>query len=239
MSRKYWFTSDQHYSHKNVIKFCKRPFMQFLDERSRKIVDECWAREVTSIAAMALELKLPEPVVESMKHTAIDLMKEKMNETMIDRYNAVVDPNDVVYFLGDVAFEKDRTKLENILRRLNGEKHIIWGNHDNILKSIKWRDYFKTASDLRMITVPAESNNGRAQDIVLCHYAMRVWDKSHYGTWMLHGHSHHTLPDDPHSLSLDVGVDGWNFTPVSMEQLNEKMSKKLWKPRDHHGKDDS
>ena len=35
------------------------------------------------------------------------------------------------------------------------------------------------------------------QDIVLCHYAMRVWQKSHYGAWMLYGHSHGTLPDNP------------------------------------------
>lgn len=191
-------------------------------------------REVTSIAAMAIELKLPVPVIESIKHTALDLMKDKMNETMIERYNSVVGPDDVVYFIGDVAFEKDRAKLESILRRLNGEKHIIWGNHDNILKSIKWRDYFKTASDLRTITVPAESNNGRAQDIVLCHYALLTWEKSHYGSMMLHGHSHGTLPDDPHSRRIDVGVDCWDFYPVSMEQINERMKKKLWVPIDHH-----
>lgn len=89
-------------------------------------------------------------------------------------------------------------------------------------------------------TVPPDSNNGVAQRIVLCHYAMRVWDQSHYGTWHLHGHSHGTLPDIKEMLSCDVGVDCWNFTPVSMEQLNAHMAKKIWKPVDHHGnkKDD-
>jgi calcineurin-like phosphoesterase family protein len=156
-----------------------------------------------------------------------------MNATIIRNWNAVVQPEDVVYVLGDFAFEKDRAKLAGMLEQLKGEKHIIWGNHDGLLKSFPWKQYFKTAADLRTIMVPAESNDGVMQRIVLCHYAFRVWDQSHYGTWHLHGHSHGTLPDDPYMLSTDIGVDSWDFTPVSMKQLNEVMSRKLWKPLAH------
>ena len=34
----------------------------------------------------------------------------------------------------------------------------------------------------------------KPQLVVLCHYAMRVWDRSHYGSWHLYGHSHGNLP---------------------------------------------
>jgi len=73
------------------------------------------------------------------------------------------------------------------------------------------------------------------QQIILCHYAMRVWDKSHWGIWHLYGHSHGSLPDDPRSLSYDVGVDKNNFTPLLFEEVKEIMSKKTFKPVDHHG----
>ncbi len=33
---------------------------------------------------------------------------------------------------------------------------------------------------------------------------------------------------------LDVGVDGWNYAPVSFEEIGERMSKKTWKAIDHH-----
>lgn len=51
------------------------------------------------------------------------------------------------------------------------------------------------------------------QGIVLCHYAMKVWPHHSRGTWQLYGRSHGNLPDDPLSLSMDVGVDSHDRTP--------------------------
>jgi calcineurin-like phosphoesterase family protein len=51
---------------------------------------------------------------------------------------------------------------------------------------------------------------------------MRSWDKSHYASWCLFGHHHGLL--EPYGLSFDVGVDCWNFFPVSLEQIDKKMS---------------
>jgi calcineurin-like phosphoesterase family protein len=45
------------------------------------------------------------------------------------------------------------------------------------------------------------------QSIVLCHYALRVWNRSNRGSWHLYGHSHGRPPEVRHSLSMDVGVD--------------------------------
>ena len=44
-----------------------------------------------------------------------------------------------------------------------------------------------------------------------------------------------SLPDDPNSLSMDVGVDCHNFFPVSFEEFDARMKKKTFKPIDHHG----
>jgi len=194
-TRRYFFVGDTHFSHRNVIKYCNRPFED----------------------------------------------ANEMNETLIKNWNAVVTKSDIVYHLGDVAFEKDIEKRDKILSRLHGEKHLIWGNHDKMLKTTGWQKHFHSAADLRGITVPYQKDDRIVnQHIVMCHYAMRVWDRAHYGTVHLYGHSHGTLPDDPNSLSLDVGVDNWNYTPVSLEQIMEVMSKKNFKPLDHHrGKDEN
>jgi len=96
------------------------------------------------------------------------------------------------------------------------------------------------------------------QQIWLSHYAHRVWNKSHHGVFHLFAHSHNSLPDDPNSLSFDVGVDATaarlsglpsgktvvagttkpeDYRPISFDEVVEIMSKKTFKPLDHHGQD--
>ena len=52
---------------------------------------------------------------------------DEMNETMIERHNAKVKQHDTVYFLGDVVINRKHLQL---VKRLNGRKILIRGNHD-------------------------------------------------------------------------------------------------------------
>ena len=58
---------------------------------------------------------------------------------------------------------------------------------------------------------------GQKVEIFLCHYAMRVWNKSHWNVPHLYGHSHGNLPSQ--GLSFDIGVDCHNYFPVSMKRV--------------------
>jgi calcineurin-like phosphoesterase family protein len=49
-----------------------------------------------------------------------------------------------------------------------------------------------------------------------------------------YGHSHGSLPDDNKSLSFDVGCDSHNYRPISYDEVKKIMSKKTFKPIDHH-----
>ena len=54
---------------------------------------------------------------------------EQMNEEMIRKWNEKIEPGDTVYHLGDFSLGKpDFTK--EILDRLNGNIHLIKGNHE-------------------------------------------------------------------------------------------------------------
>jgi calcineurin-like phosphoesterase family protein len=155
-----------------------------------------------------------------------DSVKE-MNATLIANWNSLISGEDSVYILGDFCFGTPERTLE-LIRALNGNKTFIRGNHDRNLKEALQLAKMPPVFDVRSVRVGD-------QEIFLSHYAHRVWNKSHYGTWHCYGHSHGTLPDDPNALSLDVGVDAWGFKPVSFEQIKERMSRKTFKPIDHHG----
>lgn len=162
----------------------------------------------------------------------------EMNEAIIDNCNSLVQPNDDLIFLGDFAFSKQVIRIKLLRRAIKCKNfHFIYGNHDKLIRKNQdqlstefdfWGDY---AEEDLVIT----RDGGTKNKFVLCHYAFRVWNKSHYDSYHLYGHSHGSLPDDPNSLSFDVGVDCWDFKPISIVQVEEVMNKKSWKPIDHHG----
>lgn len=166
---KYFFTSDEHYNHFNILEYSKRPF---------KTVDE-------------------------------------MDETIIKNHNEVVGVDDIVYHMGDFTL-KSKHEADNFIRRLNGNHIFIRGSHDY------WMENDKTAREIIELKLEGEY-------IVMCHYAMRVWPRSHYNSWQLFGHSHGRLGGV--GKSMDVGVDTESsehkrFYPYSFEEIKKIMSKK-------------
>lgn len=142
---------------------------------------------------------------------------EMMNNTMISMWNDSVKPEDHVYVLGDISLGSPERAYHHV-RQLHGIKHLVFGNHDKALrKSAKFLSLFQWSRDLTEIRVPDETiTEGRSrgtQPIVLCHYAMRVWNKSHHGAWQLYGHSHGSLKDDPYSRQIDVGSTSGTTLP--------------------------
>jgi calcineurin-like phosphoesterase family protein len=128
----------------------------------------------------------------------------EMNVALTDRWNAVIKDKDIVYVLGDFCFGNP----ELFLNKLNGRKILIRGSHD------KRTNGFEAVYDLYEF---------REKDIriTLCHYAMRRWAHSHHGAYHLFGHSHGKL--EPFGNSFDVGVDCWEFRPISLDEVVEEM----------------
>jgi calcineurin-like phosphoesterase family protein len=135
---------------------------------------------------------------------------EDMNEVMIENWNSRIGGKDTVYHLGDFAWGD----WEPILRRLKGRKILIRGGHDkkNLRRAVHHFQYITDLMDIRIDQTP----------IVLCHYCLRVWNRSHYDSWHLFGHSHGRLP--ALGKSLDVGVDAHGFTPWSWEEIEVYMA---------------
>ena len=164
----YWFTSDEHYHHKNIITYCNRPF---------KDVDE-------------------------------------MDETLISNHNSVVKEDDITIHCGDFTLAKSQF-AKNIILRLKGDHIFLTGSHD------KWMEKI---NPFLKITLPGYVLEQKINDtyIVACHYAFRVWPRSHYNSINVHGHSHGEL--QPIGRQLDVGVDSHNYFPISLTQVIQTIN---------------
>lgn len=183
-----WFTSDTHFGHANIIRYCNRP------------------------------------------HGSVEVM----DADLLDRLNARVQPEDTLYHLGDFCHR--RADPAAYRARIRCRKIIlIMGNldphHADGAPRAEFAALFTQVHSLLQIKV---NIGGVSQLIVLCHYAMRTWDRAHHGAWHLYGHSHGSLPDDPDSRSMDVGVDANALNPLSLEDVAECMRRKRFKPIDQH-----
>lgn len=162
---------------------------------------------------------------------------DEMNNGLVENWNALVKPGDRVYHMGDVAFMPFHLFTKEILSRLNGKINIILGNHDRMITDNEKDLLMWTGGNARVDSIQSYREIKIAgQDIVLFHYGMRVWNRSHRGAIMLYGHSHGSLP--PFGKSVDVGVDSKEITseyrPVNFDEVIEYMSHRTGETVDHH-----
>lgn len=139
---------------------------------------------------------------------------KEMNTTIIDNANDLVKVNDRLIHLGDVEYRGSGESLSKLIARINCKNMaVVLGNHD--------REHVLS----KYFTILPQCYEYRNEDyrIILCHYAMRVWSKSHHGSVHLYGHSHGTLPLIPGMAAFDIGVDSWNFKPLSLDQVKAEM----------------
>jgi calcineurin-like phosphoesterase family protein len=145
-----------------------------------------------------------------------------MDKAIIGNWNAVVNENDNVYFLGDLSFYSPERTIE-IVKQLKGKKYWIVGNHDQkLIKHAELTSLFEWVRDMQTIYIQdPEATKGRNK-VVLCHYPMLSWDSSYHGSWHFFGHAHGNC-QHPSKVAIDVGVDCWNYQPVSYEQIKERI----------------
>jgi len=139
---------------------------------------------------------------------------EEMDATLIANWRRVVRPDDEVYLLGDFSF-KGNKHPQAYLDQLPGQIHFIWGNHDP--------DRVRQLSGWASSQPYLEIRDGE-DDITLLHYAMRVWNKSHFGALHFFGHTHAQLPGNDQSVDVGVDYPAWNFTPVDLETIKAHLA---------------
>lgn len=165
-----WFTSDEHYGHANIIKYCNRPYDSV----------------------------------------------EGMNRDLIARHNSVVKPGDVVCHVGD--FVTRTTVVPGIVPQLNGTHILIRGNHDKIkhmnrylaagFSSIHEKLWIECGHKMLTIQHIPENEN-------------RVYDNLERieRETIIHGHTH--SKEKASRGHVHVGVDAWNYFPVSFDTVLE------------------
>ena len=145
---------------------------------------------------------------------------EEMNEAIIERWNKVVKPEDIVYHLGDTMLNDNEKGIE-CFKRLNGQIFIIWGNHDTQNRTNMLFGECRNLAGGWYATVIKYHNHS----IYLSHYPTLTsnFDDKHFNQHVinLHGHIHSKnnwmIPTNP--FMYHVGLDSHNCTPVHIDEV--------------------
>lgn len=154
------------------------------------------------------------------------LSVEEMDREMIRRWRAAVAPTDTVYHLGDFAFGKPE-RIRRILSKLPGHKILVRGNHDKgKVEEMGWDTviYGHTAIQIPKRRVllshyPYKPTKEEAARLETEGYQIRQLERRPVdrGLWLLHGHVHERWK--VRDRMVNVGVDIWDFCPVSLEEI--------------------
>lgn len=158
---------------------------------------------------------------------------DHMNDEIIRRWNETVSDHDHVWILGDFAMGKITETLP-LARRLNGHKYLLLGNHDRpwsgSRKPEKWvRRYVEVGF---MITNGPVVLPLGGEPWMLSHFPYKgdSHDSDRFtehrpvdiGLPLLHGHVHDSWTVN--GRQVNVGVDVWDFRPVTFSQILEETS---------------
>lgn len=142
---------------------------------------------------------------------------EEMNEAIVERWNSVVEDDDIIYHLGDVMMGSDNEINLSLLKRLKGHKYLAYGNHDtnNRVSFFKKHCLFE---DIQM----GYRIKCKKLSCILTHCPTIVSNGNEVGVLNFYGHTHQQTNFYADAAGIrtymyHVGVDSHNCYPVNIE----------------------
>lgn len=140
----------------------------------------------------------------------------EMNRTLVYNWNSTISKNDIVYFLGDLAYGRN-SSTDSWLHKLNGRITFIKGNHDES-NSVRMLDHYITEFDGIKLYLTHDPAN-----------VPETWNG-----WLIHGHVHNNSPD--HDMqrkypyinydkkTVNVSVELTNYKPLRLSTITKQIN---------------
>ena len=150
------------------------------------------------------------------------------DETVVRNWNAVVEPEDDVYVLGDIMLG-DNAHGAEYFSKLNGRIHLVRGNHDT---DVRWNQVYPELPNIVEMCGLAHMLNYRKYHFYLSHFPTMTGnlekESLHQCTLNLFGHTHSKdkfYEDRPYMYN--VSLDANDNTPVLLDDIIERMKAKV------------
>lgn len=144
---------------------------------------------------------------------------EEHDEHIISEWNKVVNKKDVTYILGDISMEK--SSPYPLLNRLNGNKHVVLGNHD-----------MKQHSKVLLEYVNSVSAVIKYKDVLmLTHVPIHPRELDYRFKINIHGHLHdNVIEGDSRYINVCSEQPHIKYSPKTLIELGINLDELCKKP---------
>jgi len=199
---KTYFISDLHFNHKNILKYEPSRIDMVIEELEKKYR---WNEGLSHAEKVNKVLEYLEDE-EQRK-----FILEVHNECLIRNWNKVVKPEDTVWFLGDLAMG-NKANIKDFIKKLNGHKRMIMGNHDNLPLAAYLDGGFEYVSKYPIIL----------KDFFVLSHAPLAYMNDNMPFFNIYGHVHGNSMYNTHTEhSQCVCVERQNFRPIQIEEFDK------------------
>jgi len=151
---------------------------------------------------------------------------DDMDRTIIRRWNAKVKDSDIAFLIGDICFHRPVVGIP-LLRQMKGRKILIQGNHDKYSHAQYLSAGFSVVQEATIDLVGKRFRLSHypyppteAERAVMEAHDLRYMDRRPTKSeedFLLCGHVHKSWKTN--GTMINVGVDQWNFHPVSQGDI--------------------
>lgn len=142
---------------------------------------------------------------------------DEMNDAMIQLWNSQVSTSDIVYHLGNFAW--DPKTAQDALTKMKGRIFLMPAEIDDALMVLAQKGLLPEHCSLMNRILPIDSHKCN-----MSYWPMLDWPNKNKGYWSIIGHPDKKYKSNPATKVINVSTDLWGHKPQNLQRVLELFS---------------
>jgi|TARA_R110000765_G_scaffold50165_2_gene101913 calcineurin-like phosphoesterase family protein len=137
----------------------------------------------------------------------------EMNDTMVDIWNSVVSDDDLVFVLGNFAW--DPVTSDEVVGQLNGTIQLICGEFDEATESIS------DLHEYKLNMYEGDIHTDDKHELILSYWPLKEWRHKKKGYQSVISFNGAKYKSNHKENLINVNCDYWSFKPVELKKIKD------------------
>lgn len=137
---------------------------------------------------------------------------DEMTEGLIERWNSVVKDGDLVYHLGNFAW--DPKTAQHAMSKLKGTIWFIPGEYDDAIIELAGKGMLINGAKVERQIMPLHKMKS-----TISYWPLGKWPGANEDYWSIIGYPDKAFKSDPKQKTINASTDLWGLKPQNLEHI--------------------